>query len=185
MMERQIERKKGFRRIITTNDSSLGSKVLIDGAARVVGTLHEFWKAGASHGESKDDTIDGPVLIAPSSGGSVFRFVEIEPETKFHGISLTERRQQIRRSFAAVGSEDALVPGSGHPAMHKTASLDYIIVLRGRLTMILENEQVQLGPLDVVVQQGTNHAWVNEGDEPALLAAVLIASDNSNRSDIT
>jgi len=28
-----------------------------------------------------------------------------------------------------------------------------------------------------VVQRGTNHAWVNNGNEPALLIAVLIDSN--------
>jgi len=36
---------------------------------------------------------------------------------------------------------------------------------------------VRLKPHDVVVQRGTNHAWVNNGAEPALLIAVLIDSD--------
>ena len=59
--------------------------------------------------------------------------------------------------------------------MHQTETIDYIIVLKGELTMLLEDGEVHLKPLDVVVQRGTNHAWVNRGSEPALLAAVLIA----------
>ena len=43
--------------------------------------------------------------------------------------------------------------------------------------MILDNDEVNLKPFDVVVQRGTNHAWVNNGDEPALLIAVLIDSN--------
>jgi quercetin dioxygenase-like cupin family protein len=42
------------------------------------------------------------------------------------------------------------------------------------VTLILDEEEVQLKPHDVVVQRGTNHAWVNNGSEPALLIAVLI-----------
>ena len=37
--------------------------------------------------------------------------------------------------------------------------------------------EVALQPHDVVVQRGTNHAWVNNGTEPALLIAVLIDSN--------
>ena len=36
---------------------------------------------------------------------------------------------------------------------------------------------MNLKPHDVVVQRGTNHAWVNNGEEPALLIAVLIDSE--------
>ena len=61
--------------------------------------------------------------------------------------------------------------------MHKTETIDYIILLKGDVTLILDEEDVDLKPFDVVVQRGTNHAWVNNGTEPALLIAVLIDSD--------
>ena len=49
--------------------------------------------------------------------------------------------------------------------------------MKGDVTLILDEEEVDLKPFDVVVQRGTNHAWVNNGNEPALLIAVLIDSD--------
>ena len=64
-----------------------------------------------------------------------------------------------------------------HPAMHKTKTIDYIILLDGDVTLLLDEDEVRLKPFNVVVQRGTNHAWVNNGDEPALLIAVLIDSD--------
>ena len=51
------------------------------------------------------------------------------------------------------------------------------ILLKGDVTLLLDNDEVRLKPFNVVVQRGTNHAWVNNGDEPALLIAVLIDSD--------
>ncbi|MDE5082914.1 MAG: hypothetical protein O4859_17300 [Trichodesmium sp. St18_bin1] len=47
--------------------------------------------------------------------------------------------------------------------MHKTKTIDYIILLKGDVTLLLDDDQVQLKPFDVVVQRGTNHAWVNNG----------------------
>ena len=61
--------------------------------------------------------------------------------------------------------------------MHKTETVDYIILLKGDVTLILDEEEIDIKPFDVVVQRGTNHAWVNNGTEPALLIAVLIDSD--------
>jgi quercetin dioxygenase-like cupin family protein len=60
--------------------------------------------------------------------------------------------------------------------MHQTQTIDYIILLEGDVTLILDEDEVQLKPFNVVVQRGTNHAWVNNGTEPALLIAVLIDS---------
>ena len=49
--------------------------------------------------------------------------------------------------------------------------------MKGDVTLILDEEEIDIKPFDVVVQRGTNHAWVNNGTEPALLIAVLIDSD--------
>ena len=80
-------------------------------------------------------------------------------------------------AFEKVGAAHHRVDTSKHPAMHKTETVDYIILLKGDVTLILDEEEVDLKPFDVVVQRGTNHAWVNNGNEPALLIAVLIDSD--------
>ena len=61
--------------------------------------------------------------------------------------------------------------------MHQTKTIDYIILLNGDVTLLLDKDEVRLKPFDTVVQRGTNHAWVNNGNEPALLIAVLIDSD--------
>ena len=58
--------------------------------------------------------------------------------------------------------------------MHKTSTTDYIILLAGRITLVLDRGEVDLQPFDVVVQRGYNHAWVNRGDENALLMAALV-----------
>ena len=65
--------------------------------------------------------------------------------------------------------------------MHLTPTLDFIVVVHGRVRLILDLDERELGPGDVVVQRATNHAWACVGDEPALLAAVLI--DQPPRSD--
>ena len=65
---------------------------------------------------------------------------------------------------------------SRNAAMHETDTIDYIILLKGDVSLILDEEEVKLKPHDVVVQRRTNHAWVNHGTEPTLLIAVLIDS---------
>ena len=76
-----------------------------------------------------------------------------------------------------MGAAHERVDTSKHPAMHKTKTIDYIILLSGDVTLLLDEDEVRLKPFNVVVQRGTNHAWVNNGNEPALLIAVLIDSD--------
>jgi len=64
--------------------------------------------------------------------------------------------------------------GARHAAMHRTRSVDYAIVIEGAIDMLLDDSEVHLEAGDVLVQQGTNHAWVNRGDRPCRIAFVLI-----------
>jgi hypothetical protein len=61
-----------------------------------------------------------------------------------------------------------------HPAMPRSETLDYIMLLKGRVRLLLDYGETDLQPFDVVIQKGTNHAWINLTDEPALLMGVLI-----------
>jgi quercetin dioxygenase-like cupin family protein len=58
--------------------------------------------------------------------------------------------------------------------MHRTETIDYIAVLDGEIDMDMDDSTVTLHAGDVMVQRGTNHAWVNRGTRPARLAIVLL-----------
>src|SRR5262245_44782744 len=64
-------------------------------------------------------------------------------------------------------------PGNpGH--MHRTETIDYVIVMQGELDMDMDDSTVKLKAGDVMVQRGTNHAWVNRSKDVARAAFVLI-----------
>ena len=104
-----------------------------------------------------------------------FRYFQINPLPE--GVSPEFIEQATADAFEKMGAAHHRVDTSRHPAMHKTETVDYIILLKGEVTLILDEEEVALKPFDVVVQRGTNHAWANNGSEPALLIAVLIDSN--------
>jgi quercetin dioxygenase-like cupin family protein len=63
----------------------------------------------------------------------------------------------------------------GEPTrMHRTESIDYVICIEGRIDMEMDDSTVTMEAGDVMVQRGTNHAWVNRYDAPARVAFVLI-----------
>lgn len=62
------------------------------------------------------------------------------------------------------------------PRMHRTDSIDYGVVLSGQITMGMDVGSVTLKAGDVLVQRGTIHNWINEGDAPCVIAFVLIAA---------
>ena len=63
------------------------------------------------------------------------------------------------------------------PGMHRTATLDFEYVVEGTLTLELDDGcTVELGPGDVVVQNGTRHRWSNRGDTPVKFIAVTVGA---------
>src|SRR5207245_32611 len=58
-------------------------------------------------------------------------------------------------------------PGRTGP-MHRTETIDYVIVLAGELEMQMDDSTVKLKAGDVLVQRGTNHAWINRGTGAAV-----------------
>jgi quercetin dioxygenase-like cupin family protein len=89
-------------------------------------------------------------------------------------VSGAELERRAAEGFKAMGGEHCRVDTTRNPSMHKTRTVDYVILLDGDVTLILEKEEVRLKPFDVVVQRGTNHAWRNNRDTAAILAGVLI-----------
>ncbi len=58
--------------------------------------------------------------------------------------------------------------------MHRTETIDYIVMLAGEIDMDMDRSRVTLRAGDIMVQRGTNHAWVNRGKASARLAIVLL-----------
>ena len=74
----------------------------------------------------------------------------------------------------AAGIDPATQGYQRHMYTHRTRSIDYAIVMSGEIDMLLDDSEIHLKAGDVLVQQGTNHAWVNRGSEPCRIAFVLI-----------
>lgn len=161
--------------MVTGHDASGKAVVLLDGAAPnvkvrqaqggVVSTL--LWVTDESPASiaGRKDRAARDIGVAPPARGSVFRVVDFPP-----------RADPAAISSAAVHAEMGLSDrgAARHPLMHRTRSIDYAVVLHGEIDMLLDDSQVHLKAGDVVVQQGTNHAWVNHGGETCRIAFVLI-----------
>ena len=72
----------------------------------------------------------------------------------------------------ANGTRFAVIdfPPGNAPRMHRTETIDYVIVLEGEIEMDMDDSTVKLKAGDVMVQRGTNHAWSNRSDAPCVIA---------------
>jgi len=171
-----------MRRVVTGHDEEGKSIVVLDGPpaksiGEDIGGLFELWNTDGNLINTKDriDRADDEILLSPPKNGSKFRYFQINPTPE--GVPMDVLQNMAADAFEKIGASHHRIDTSKHPAMHKTDTIDYIILLEGDVTLILDKEEVDIKPHDVVVQRGTNHAWVNNGNNPALLIAVLIDSD--------
>ncbi len=170
------------RRIVTGHDANGKAIIQHDTAAPVFLPANRpgvevtnLWLTTETPAKLADttDRAQGPVTLTPPSHGTVFRIVEFSPEKDW--IEQVDR-QAARESFASFGAEQALDDAEEprHPFMHKTATIDYAIVLSGQCYMLLDDSEVLVTAGDVIIQRGTNHAWSNRSDRPCKIAFVLI-----------
>ena len=101
--------------------------------------------------------------VPPPANGTIFRVVDFPPESG-------ERSRDAILKEMGVSDHG----GARHAAMHRTRSVDYAVVIEGEIDMILDHGEVHLAAGDVLVQQGTDHAFVNRGRRPCRIAFVLI-----------
>ena len=147
------------RRVVTGHTQDGVSVVLSDGPVPVSRELpddgvffHEIW-----------NTEGAPAVV---------RAVEPdEPTQRTLAVPPPPRGTKIRINEFAPGHLDER--GLQSP-VHRTASIDYGIVLSGEITLVLDDSEVTLCAGDVVVQRGTDHAWANRGDVTAKVVFVLV-----------
>ena len=144
---------KPIRRVITGHTNKNVAKVIIEGQAKntkvpregVASTL--LWCSDAM-------PVDMPIgENAEDMGARILGTAPPENGSRF-----------IIMEFApGIASE-----------MHRTETIDYIVMLSGEIDMDMDDSTVKLRAGDAMVQRGTNHAWINRGKEPARLAIVLL-----------
>ena len=164
------------RRVVTTIGSNGRSTILSDEnsphyvESGVDRGLVDLWQTSGGRADLGDpDGADRPIRLEPPERGSVFRFFQLAP-----GGAKTEPSEASEsEAFARMGAAHIRVDTSAHHAMHCTKTIDYIVVLKGKVRLQLDDTSTVLNPFDTVIQKGTNHAWINLSDEPALLVAVL------------
>ncbi|WP_411817739.1 cupin domain-containing protein [Hyphococcus sp. DH-69] len=176
---------QSLRRVVTSNDENGRSRVLIDGsAAKLIALeeagLAEIWSAELSEKrlfDASDRLSDIDLALEPEAGTVKVRWFSVAPDDEEKTTEELEAAAAF--AFGAVDASHCRVDTSRHPMMHKTDSLDVIILVKGAVDMLLDDDEAtSLKPGDVVIQRATNHAWVNKGKETALLVAVLINVKN-------
>ena len=172
-------RADDIRRVVTGLDDNNKAVVLFDSRLPLTPapgpypfTSTNLWITDSyPPGLSTKETANRPLGVSPPENGTKFRIVEFPPLD-----AATEAKLPPDLVMKGVNP----VPKRGlpvtHPMMHRTRTLDYAVVLSGEIDMLLDGGPVHVKTGDVVVQQATNHGWVNHGTQPCRILFVLMDS---------
>jgi quercetin dioxygenase-like cupin family protein len=116
---------------------------------------------------------DGP---PPRSFGSLTELWTYTPGTPARAEDPTVAMTAVTDAPVPGGTawRVTTMPPGQDGRMHRTPTVDYDVVLDGRVTLVLEDGEVALGPGDFVVMTGVMHAWRTDADSSCTIAFVNV-----------
>ena len=174
----------GLRRVVTARDPSGASVIVSDGrpprshAYRTIPGLLEVlvWATDGPAGSGSADPTLVTASYVPPPGGTRLIWLRFPPDAVFDDPSFDGAAARAEQVAVSPGLAERFEPDA--PGMHATPTVDYAVVIEGTLWLELDRGvETRLGPGDVVVQNGTRHAWRNHGNQPATLLVVLVGDE--------
>jgi len=148
------------RRVVTANNSAGRSYVLSDESIEDM-TLWETTTEDRLGGGLSDLLHSSAPNLEPPRGGSRCMNVTLQP-------------WKIMKPVLERGE----IPGVDVNGFHRTETVDYIMMIDGEVTLLLDEDAVTLRAGDLVVQRNTNHAWQVHADAPAKFWGIMVAARN-------
>lgn len=107
----------------------------------------------------------------PFSGGMLMRALELpaDPPKEKHLENFLKLTKQIKQKYDATLEDIAR-----DPTMHRTDTMDCIYCCKGEIHLITDVDDIVLRLATLSSFRGTNHAWSNQSNEPALLVGCMI-----------
>lgn len=177
-----------LRRVVTGHDASGSSLVALQGMPP---RTHAFRHIDGMVSRLVWATPPQPVLpfdgsdptpavddFVPAPGETRFLVVTFPPDAVFGSLRFNPEAAQRENLAVSPGLAERFEPDG----MHATPTVDCAVVLDGELWLELdEGRSTLLRQHDLVVQNGTRHAWRNKSDRPATVAFVLIGAIERHR----
>ena len=134
--------------------------------------LTDLWETtGApANNDGHADAAARPVRLEPPKNGTILRVVEFPPDANWRN------KADAHAGFKSIGAAHVVDKRSADAMMHRTSTVDYAIVLKGEIHAVMERGETLLKAGDILVQRGTNHSWSVRGNEPAMVAFVLVSA---------
>ena len=131
--------------------------------------VHRLWVADSHPAKMVYETLHLPHTLEPPANGSVCRVFDYPPDTAWQA---KVGEAEVKAYFRMMGSPGAstYAANAPHPYMQKTRTVDFVCILEGEITLVLETQAVPMKQGEIAVLRGANHAWSNRSARPARIS---------------
>jgi quercetin dioxygenase-like cupin family protein len=148
-----------MRRVVTGEGPDGRSHVVSDGPAATaeVGTmdLEMLWRNDSAPPLPAPTDVPTEVAFPPAGGVWVITWT-------------------IPAGTTGEDPEDVVQSTGERPGFHSTDSVDVNVVLSGEVVLELDEGEVALAAGDLVVVNGSRHAWQNRSSEPVRVLSTIV-----------
>lgn len=177
-----------IRRVVTGHDSAGRARVVDDRAVEPITSelmpgyaAYRLWGTDERPTFPDDGSPPRAEAYFPPRDGSRFMVNTIPPGEPVPAADVDTAAALAELERRMPGAMAVMEPDA--PGMHTTDSLDYVVVVSGEVTLELDDgDRTVLRAGDVVVQNGTRHAWHNHGTEPCTIVGVAVGADRTRRA---
>lgn len=166
------------RRIVTGTDANGRSRIVQDGPATNISRLGDsghagyvLWATGDAAAPGDDPAPADRRFGFHSRNGTILRLSDFPPDEVCDPDTIYTLLD---------GNKVRDTDNPRHFWFHKTATLDYAIVLEGEIYAMLDEDETLMRAGDVLIQRATNHSWSNRSGKMCRMAFILIAEEGED-----
>lgn len=131
--------------------------------------------SNASTKQPEKEPAPPSVQVLPAPGETCLMVVTFPPDAVFAGPQFKPALAYEEQKVHIPGLVDTFE--AADPAMHRTVSIDYDVVLEGEIWLELDDGvTAHLRQGDIVIQGAVRHAWRKKGSAPAKMLFVLMGA---------
>lgn len=176
-----------YRVIVTGNNLSNESQIISERPIQVENyfkyqpgfSVEVFWRTSAKTtvgGTFKIPEVDQSTILPESAGTSAM--IVTFPSTQSDASTPIDLDKLIQETLTRLpGLAETFEPEP--PGFHLTNTIDYVVILEGTVNLLLDEDSKELNVGDIVVQNGTRHAWVNDSGKPVRLLVIMIGTERA------
>ena len=168
---------KPQRRIITIDKEPGKSTLVADSFSPIIITdparpgyaLQRMWVIDSHPAKIVPETLHLPNVLIPPKSGTVLNVHTFPPDDS-NKIGASE--SNAKSFYKSVEALEICTAGSirNHPYSQKSNTVDFCLVTEGEIFLVLDTKETHLKAGEIAVIRGSNHAWSNRSNAPAVVA---------------